>query len=571
MKYIFTFVCLLVLSLHLTGQTLVSTAVESRNVVLEEFTGIYCVNCPDGHDRANAIKVEHPDDFFIINHHTGYFATPQDDIDPNFVTIYGASLAQRSQLTGLPAGTINRHSFPGYSMNDDEPDATAQYRQTWAETTEIVLLEDSYVNVGVEANWDYETNEITVHVEAYYTGDSPLSSNFMNIALLQDSTFDYQIGGGDNYNHSNRLVDFITPWDGDVVNNTTTGSFYDKTFTYTVPADYHGIPVDIANLKIVAFMVEDFNEIESGAGCDITYSNIPGHDVSLFEIEEITPNCAGTLIPQITIRNNAGAGITSLDFEYGVEGGTTYYHQWTGSLTSYKKTGVTLPEIAFNLEDINEFEIKIVDSDDDIPNNNSAQTFTKDTPITISYEEELTVEIYAQFYGSEITWELLNSSNELIMAGGPYENFDETLHSESTTLDPGNCYNFFIYSSSGQGFLGSQSFYEILSGGDVILTGSEFDAVARVGLKTEAGPTKNTITSLDRILISPNPASSQINVQNGEGMTVEIFNLVGKKILTIDNISNQENINISNFNNGLYIVKLSNEKSSRSEKIMVLK
>ena len=31
------------------GQTFVSTTPENKNVVLEEFTGIYCGFCPDGH------------------------------------------------------------------------------------------------------------------------------------------------------------------------------------------------------------------------------------------------------------------------------------------------------------------------------------------------------------------------------------------------------------------------------------------------------------------------------------------------------------------------------------------
>ena len=44
----------------MSAQTIVSTTAENRNVVLEEFTGIYCTFCPDGHKRANELKADNP-------------------------------------------------------------------------------------------------------------------------------------------------------------------------------------------------------------------------------------------------------------------------------------------------------------------------------------------------------------------------------------------------------------------------------------------------------------------------------------------------------------------------------
>jgi hypothetical protein len=44
------------------GQTIVSTSPENKKVVLEEFTGIKCVFCPQGHAIAQAIQNNNPDD-----------------------------------------------------------------------------------------------------------------------------------------------------------------------------------------------------------------------------------------------------------------------------------------------------------------------------------------------------------------------------------------------------------------------------------------------------------------------------------------------------------------------------
>lgn len=45
-------------SSSLFAQLPVSTTAENKNVVLEEFTGIYCTFCPDGHLRASNLAAE---------------------------------------------------------------------------------------------------------------------------------------------------------------------------------------------------------------------------------------------------------------------------------------------------------------------------------------------------------------------------------------------------------------------------------------------------------------------------------------------------------------------------------
>ena len=54
----------------------VSTTPENKNVILEEFTGIYCGYCPDGHRLAQELHDNNPGDVVLINIHTGSYATP---------------------------------------------------------------------------------------------------------------------------------------------------------------------------------------------------------------------------------------------------------------------------------------------------------------------------------------------------------------------------------------------------------------------------------------------------------------------------------------------------------------
>src|SRR5690606_11906946 len=106
-------------------------------------------------------------------------------------------------------GTVNRHVFPGRGMTAG---GTAMGRGSWTISSTETLAAGSNVNVAVEAEIDVQTNELTVHVEAYYTGNSPEATNLLNVALLQNNTKGPQTGGGqrNKYNHMHRLVEMIT-------------------------------------------------------------------------------------------------------------------------------------------------------------------------------------------------------------------------------------------------------------------------------------------------------------------------------------------------------------------------
>ena len=65
------------------GQLLVDTTPQYKNVILEEFTGIHCMFCPDGHVIAQNIKNVYPNDVFVLNLHTGGYAYPNQG-EPDF-------------------------------------------------------------------------------------------------------------------------------------------------------------------------------------------------------------------------------------------------------------------------------------------------------------------------------------------------------------------------------------------------------------------------------------------------------------------------------------------------------
>ena len=67
-------ILLLLLPFSILAQ--VNTSPQNKKVLLEEFTGIHCGYCPDGHLLAQNLHDAYPDDVFLINIHTGGYASP---------------------------------------------------------------------------------------------------------------------------------------------------------------------------------------------------------------------------------------------------------------------------------------------------------------------------------------------------------------------------------------------------------------------------------------------------------------------------------------------------------------
>jgi len=245
----------------LSAQVLVTTDPLPKNAILEEFTGIHCTYCPDGHAIAQSILNNNPGRVCVIALHQGSFAVPSGT-EPDYRTSFGDAIAGQTGLTGYPSGTVNRHVFTGST--------TALSRSAWAASCDLIMAEVSPVNVGLSSTYEAATRELTIQVELYYTADATAPENFINVALIQDSIYGPQTGGGagNNYRHMHMLRHMVTGQWGDPVNTTTAGSLVTRTYTYTVPGAYNNIEAIVENMKVVAFVTRDHQEIYTGDEVD---------------------------------------------------------------------------------------------------------------------------------------------------------------------------------------------------------------------------------------------------------------------------------------------------------------
>ena len=144
-------------------------------------------------------------------------------------------------------------------------------RSNWNTAVSQILGESSAVNIAIQSSIDMSTMTLTANVEVYYTGNQTVSSNFINIAVLQHNVEGPQNGGtqynptavlpNGNYNHQNMLRHLITGQWGDQITNITPGNFISQTYTWAIPSQIAGHPlspmIDPLNLSVIGFVSEN--------------------------------------------------------------------------------------------------------------------------------------------------------------------------------------------------------------------------------------------------------------------------------------------------------------------------
>ena len=666
MKKLFFFTIFSLFTFNMFSQTIVSTDVENKKVILEEFTGIHCGFCPEGHVIAQSIIDNNPGDAFVVNIHTGGYANPSAG-EPDFRTEYGDAIAGQSGLTGYPAGTVNRHVFPGYQQGS----GTAQSRGSWSTTSNQILGQESYLNVGIEAEIDRESRVATIHVEVYYTGDSPEATNLLNIMILQDNTLGPQSGGSNPYNHMHRLIEMPTGQWGMEIPETSAETFVDETFEFTIPVNTRGVPIILDDLKFVAFVTETHQEIVSGNGCDPTYVGTAlTNDISLDEIIVEEMVCAGEFPVSVSVSNYGSSGTSSLEITYQVNDEAAEVYNWSGSLGSLETVEIELPTVNYTPLGTNTFEVTI-ESDENIDNNTqSTEVLDAETGITW-----VLLKFDTDDNGNQFVWQMKESDGSIVQSGSNYDNNESYVI--KINADP-DCYRLEMHDSGENGGTsvvledayselysidGNWGGYAlarfkteiaevgisfvpadgstnvsvaqnirikfdqpvrnldnspiVLSNPDLPVTlkdaddndipfalnmssdrtkltlnpTDDLDLDVTYTVEIEAGCIENNYdmpiaggsasfttsneVSVDEpnneINIFPNPAKNELNITNANNSTIEIYNILGSLIFSSENRENNYKVNLSEFAQGNYILKIHSDDNVISKKFNIVK
>lgn len=317
----------------------VSTTPQNKNVVIEEFTGIHCGYCPDGHRIANNIVTASPGKVCLVNIHAGSFATPGAG-EPDFRTPIGNQINTNQGISSYPSASINRVNI------------NSSNRGNWTSQAAAIMSQTSPVNVAVKASVDMTTRILTTEVELYYTSASAVPTNYLTVLLTQDNILGIQSDYG-NYNPTNwvngqykhnhvfrQLISTGSASVGEAITTTTKDYYFYKKYTTTIPANYTSIDAVLTNLNVVAYVAETSTNILSAAETKVDFDAALKTDLKLTDVTvKPTGYCFTTINPKIDVTNNLDQTVTSFDVSAiinGVENKKTF----TGSLAKNATTTV---------------------------------------------------------------------------------------------------------------------------------------------------------------------------------------------------------------------------------------
>lgn len=570
---------LLLSAFSLTAQTpqFVSTEPANRNVVIEEFTGVNCGYCPDGHRIVREYQEANPGRVFAINIHQGGYAAL-------YTTQWGDAIANQTGLQGYPAGTVNRHLFSG--------SATALSRADFVSCGDQIKAMPSFVNVAAQASIDAATRTMTVNVEVYYTGDAETGSNYLNVALLQDSVIGPQGGASSNpaqvtadgqYIHMHMLRDLLTGQWGEELSVEGSavipqGTLFQKTYTYTIPAYMSDAVVKLPQLHLVVFVTKDHQEIYTGSECKPTVSNIPalGAMSTTLEAENIY-GCSEEIIPYISVFGVGETPVTTMDIEYSSSLTPAQTFTWTGNLglEQYKK--IQLPNVLANVGSATQVSAKILSI-----NGTAIEDEAKTASVTKKAAAEgngdkLKIIIKTDQYASEAAWKLYGPDGSVIKQKS-YTGNASVKDTVIVDLTETGCYVYEVTDDFGDG--GTK--HQVYDGSGLRLvngTASSYGTIAQydmkilslVGLEEAEGVILQT-------LVYPNPAKDRVNLEismlQATKANISVVDMLGREVIKLGDVSlasgnNLVEINTSALSNGAYFVKIMSNDGITSKKISI--
>ncbi len=235
-----------------------------KKILIEDFTGHTCGNCPRAAIELHEIDSIYPGHIVGLATHVGSFAAPTPGYSGSpstaFTADYRTSVGDEYDATfgasdfGLPQGMFNRKEF------DPIAQTHLKFFPNWKAYAASIVSEASVVDLQVMADFDASTRKICCSVKDSFL--TTMSDTLKMVVLLtQDSIIDWQDYIGvitSTYVHRHMLRDAITPsgaWGESLASGAIPlGTKHIKKFAYTLPSAYKSIPCDANQCHLIAFI-----------------------------------------------------------------------------------------------------------------------------------------------------------------------------------------------------------------------------------------------------------------------------------------------------------------------------
>lgn len=221
-----------------------------QKVLLEEFTGHQCPNCPEGSAIAAEIKEWYGDRLVIMSIHAGWFArVSEGTFSYDFQTDEGNTLNNFFGVNQYPIGMVNRKAFNASSLMGP---------YAWWDAVSLAMEKEPAFGLGLDVSYTESSATLTANIDVHTL--MPSSCQYRLSVFLTESGIikpqrtndpDYPSGVIEDYEHKYVLRTSLNEVWGEMVNESSINVGDNFTFSYTITLDEDWVP---ENSSIVSFV-----------------------------------------------------------------------------------------------------------------------------------------------------------------------------------------------------------------------------------------------------------------------------------------------------------------------------
>ncbi|MBL4655881.1 MAG: Omp28-related outer membrane protein [Bacteroidia bacterium] len=203
----------------------------SNRVLIEDFSGVQCVNCPKSAEKLDDLMAQYPGRIVgVLIHPDNIFTKPYEG-DSSLVADEANDLESMiGTPQGYPVGVVNRRIFPG------ETETLLNYEK-WAGYLSLELKDTADVKVRISTSWNSTSRKVDVTVTLIYNVDDT-REQFLTVELTESKIIASQLtptGVDPNYENNHILRQMFTSYTGESIKTSfTKGDSIVKTYSMTL-------------------------------------------------------------------------------------------------------------------------------------------------------------------------------------------------------------------------------------------------------------------------------------------------------------------------------------------------
>ncbi len=224
-----------------------------KNVLIEDFTGQKCVNCPTAANLIHTLQEgKIGENIIAVSIHGGSMSYSVDKIPFGLATSYGEEYNNHWGVKTWPNGMVDRKG----GLQEFTQWETSIAQRLTIEPKVDINIHTEYDGNATDEHW----GKAIITVNLTDNAESALENAYLNVWITENDIVAMQLQpDGSNktdYIHNHVLRDVLTETYGETVNFDAEGRAT-KTITYDVPKVYgRGSKSEVGNMNVVVFVTD---------------------------------------------------------------------------------------------------------------------------------------------------------------------------------------------------------------------------------------------------------------------------------------------------------------------------